>query len=110
MEAPDDPCDEASPGETPAIDRIGDAVMHHHRAKPLEKNDPDRDMQGNLPPAGRFVIGAKTDQAVSEEKDRQRHGYGQSVVKMTMKKRRVMVQVWLDHHAVDDINREANEK
>ena len=87
IKPPNHPGNEAPRNEAPTIDRIGNAVVKYPWAKPLEKNNPHRDMECYLPPARRFVIGAKTDPAVKEKEDRKCHGHGQGVVKMPVKKR-----------------------
>jgi len=107
---PERPCDEASACDTPIIHGIIRALMQNHRPEPLEENKPHREMESDLPPPGRFVIGPKADPPIDEKINRQRHGHGQGVVEMTVKERGIIIQVRLDERAVDDVSRKADEK
>jgi len=107
---PNRPRDQASARNAQIVDGIICALMQNNWAKPLEENKPNREMEGDLPPPGRLVVGTKTDPPVDKKVNRQSHGNGEGIVEMTVKERGIMMQVRLDERAVDGVRREADEK
>ena len=107
---PEQPRDKTSADHGPIIERIIHALMELGGAEPLKKGNPDRKMEDDFPPAWRRIIRTQTDPAIDEKIDGQQNRDDEDVVQMSVKKGRIVMQVRLDHAAVQGINPAADQK
>jgi len=84
--------------------------MQDRGTKPFKENRPDQDVQGHFPESGRRVVRTQADPTIEEQIKRKDHGNEKTIIQMTVKKRRILVQVRFDQLAVDEVGPRAQKK